>query len=136
MKLRVETMKAIFARIACFLLALACASAAPAEDDVGFSGAQFRHFSDVNRGMYVMGVIAGLAASDAFGGTEVTKAFLACVKGMTGEQEVAIVDKWIESHPQHWHAEAGAIVVLSFLDACPDFARVFDRRLDSLKQHQ
>jgi hypothetical protein len=55
---------------------------------------------------------------------------------MTGEQETAIVDKWIEQHPEHWQAGAAAIVVNSFLDVCPDFSRKFDRRQDGLKKHQ
>jgi hypothetical protein len=86
-----------------------------------FTGKMFRDLADDEQGkfarlLWVDGWVEGLLVGSSF--PSLTIGLDVCMKGMSGAQEEAIVDKYLENHPETWHRPLGAVAIAAFREAC------------------
>jgi hypothetical protein len=114
---RIASTVGVMVQIASYLTMLILGQIAISQEGVTLSGATYRNLSEEIRGVYVFGVVSGLRASETFGGDkQVIDTFFRCVNGMSGEQQRAIVDRYLETHPQNWQYDMSVLVLYSFRD--------------------
>jgi hypothetical protein len=83
------------------------------------SGNTFRALDDVSQNIYAQGVIDGILVSPAYGAPKKNLAILEkCTEGMTGQQLVAIFNKYLKSNPELWHKSMHTVVYRAMNEAC------------------
>jgi len=72
--------------------------------------------------VYAMGILDGMYLAPFFGAPDDGKRLLSlssCVEGMKASQVVAIVEKYIRDHPEHWHLSLHLEAYSGLRQACP-----------------
>jgi hypothetical protein len=83
------------------------------------SGNTFRALDDVSKNVYTQGVIDGILVSPMYGTPKKNLAVLEkCTEGMTGQQLVAIFNKYLKSNPELWHKSMHTLVYRAMNEAC------------------
>jgi hypothetical protein len=103
------------------LVTLSGAVQVPNNVEAGFEEVRsYRAMSDPLKFEYVSGVIDGLYVSVATGAPERTMTALkACLAKVNIAQITAIVDKYVEAHPEDWESGAHVMVYLALANYCP-----------------
>jgi hypothetical protein len=107
---------------------LAATGADPAEPNVnvrnGFLTGNTWRNADVNsKTAYVLGAVDSVYSAALFGANEqLIDSFASCQKSMTGDQVTAVVDKFLNDHPEMWHYAMAVLVVDAVRATCPEFA--------------
>jgi len=92
-----------------------------------YTGNLYRNLPEVDRRLYVDGVIDGLMMSPLLGVQKSNLAWLeSCVTGMQDDQAEAIINQYLVAHPEKWDSDMEILVFLAIQDACA--ARGFPRR--------
>jgi len=82
-------------------------------------GNGYRAFSGFEKRAYAMGLIDGYFLAPLFGAPKRRLEWLErCVVGMTDVQLVAIIDKFLQDHPERWHDGMHALVYSAMFEAC------------------
>jgi hypothetical protein len=71
--------------------------------------------------LYLMGLLDGWYMAPNFGAPDNTKWLMsieACVEGMKGSQVAAILDKYINNHPEKWDADLKDVAFEGIREAC------------------
>jgi hypothetical protein len=97
-----------------------------------YKGRDYRALSDLERRRYAAGVVDGMLLaptfgapnpiSEAAGSTTRYRWLTQCVTDMTDDQVAAIISKYLDAHPEHWHQDAHLSAYRALLDACPGSA--------------
>lgn len=66
---------------------------------------------------YVVGVFDG--AQIIFGMNPENKMICSPEQGMSADQQIRIVTKWLEKHPEELHQSARTSILMAFMDAFP-----------------
>jgi hypothetical protein len=83
------------------------------------SGNTFRALDAVSKNVYATGIIDGVLIAPLYGAPKNKLAVIEkCTVGMTGQQLVAIFDKYLNSNPEVWNKSMHTIVFLAMSDAC------------------
>lgn len=83
------------------------------------SGNTFRALDVVSKNVYAQGVIDGMLIAPMYGAPKLNLAVLEkCTEGMTGQQLVAIFNKYLKSNPEIWHKSMHTIVYRAMNDGC------------------
>jgi hypothetical protein len=93
-------------------------------DDVlqqSVSGSDYENWNAYSRMGYVEGAVDGLInGADASGDYPRASQLGRCIKGMSMQQLVAIVDKYMSDHPTQWDNHGmGALIYVALERACP-----------------
>lgn len=84
------------------------------------SGNAYRALPEAGKQMYVTGVFDGLIGSPMFGANaHMVAAFKQCMEGMNNDQLQAIVDKYLNAHPEIWHYPMQVHAYNAIIDICP-----------------
>jgi hypothetical protein len=108
---------------AVFLGAIGLTIAAPAESvpiQNGFlTGNSYRDLASSEKRGYVMGFLDGAFVSPLFGAPKNKVKWLEdCAVGMTDEQVVAILDKWLTENPGRWHQRMNVLSFDALKEGC------------------
>jgi Rap1a immunity proteins len=80
----------------------------------------YRKDAEWARGRYVTGVIDGLFVATSLGASEkATRALKTCLNGVNSVQLTAIVDKYINDHPESWQFGTQMMVFQAMDKFCP-----------------
>lgn len=107
-----------------FLLALLYPAICNAEESVlihkGFiTGNTFRALDPTSKNVYATGLIDGILLAPLYGAPEKNlDSFEACTIGMTGQQVVAIFEKYLRDNPDRWHQSMHVIGFSAMKHAC------------------
>ncbi|MFT5707244.1 MAG: hypothetical protein ACI9ES_001535 [Oceanospirillaceae bacterium] len=83
------------------------------------SGNNFILFDVVSKNIYAQGVIDGILIAPMYGAPKSNLAELEkCTVGMTGQQLVAIFNKYLVANPEIWHKSMHTIVHRAMNVAC------------------
>lgn len=98
-----------------FLVILLLAGAAFGQ--ASLTGNDYRGWPDAYRNFYTLGLIAGLQIGGAWGkeGSDARD----CVRGKTGAQIKAIIEKFLSDNPGQWHLSLTVLVNNALVPACP-----------------
>lgn len=89
-----------------------------------YVGNTYRELPDDSRRAYISGVIDGFFFAPVWGGSsEKVFALLSCIKEMTNQQLMAIVDRYLADHPSDWHLPMHDVTFTALGDVCPDIAK-------------
>lgn len=87
---------------------------------VGYvTGVDYREFSKSERMFYLIGTVDGFVAAALFDGKDAVTLWLnQCIKGVTSVQLTAIVDTFLDSHPERWDQGMNILAYGALLHAC------------------
>ena len=100
------------------------ARSAPLEETfvikAGFlTGNSYRELQDAGKSGYVMGFTDGLFVSVLHGAKKSKlRPIEQCVAGMSDGQVVAILEKWLNDHPEQWHEQMNILANAAIREAC------------------
>jgi hypothetical protein len=98
----------------------------PVEIKLGYflQGNSYLKLSEAAKGPYVTGVVDGLLGAPMFNAPRKSTAWLEhCIVGMSSEQLVAIVDKYLRENPGQWNWAMNVLVYSAMLDACQAYRK-------------
>jgi hypothetical protein len=75
------------------------------------------------KAVYIEGWADSRLNAGIFGTAKTIKALRDCVQGKTITQILAIVDKYVQGHPETWNQPAAAEADDALQDSCPDLRR-------------
>lgn len=79
----------------------------------------YRALSVQSKSTYAMGFLDGILASPLFSGAQSEMSQIEnCTSGMTTNQIVAILDKWLENNPAKWQQPMNILATLALQDGC------------------
>lgn len=92
----------------------------PVEIKKGFlTGNSFRDLSYAGKRGYAMGFLDGALMSPMFDAPKrETRWIETCVVGMTDEQVVAILDKFLANNPARWHEQMNILAWVAMKEGC------------------
>jgi hypothetical protein len=89
----------------------------------------YRELPDFVRRAYIAGVFDALMLSPLFGAPKAEVTWLErCAEGMQDDQLQAIVDRFVEAHPERWDQDMGTVAYGALTQACT--ARGFPPKID------
>jgi len=93
----------------------------PVEIKKGFlTGNSFRELSYAGKRGYAMGFLDGAFMSPIFDAPKKELRWIeTCVVGMTDEQVVAILDKFLANNPARWHEQMNILAWAAMKEGCP-----------------
>ena len=80
------------------------------------TGNTFRAFEVESKNVYVVGLIDGIFLSPFYGASK--ENLEQCTTGMTGQQVVAIFDKYLQKKPERWHLSMHVNGFSALKEAC------------------
>jgi len=79
----------------------------------------FRQWDRSSRAQYMSGYTDGLSAG-LLAAEDDLMAIIACIySGWTPDQARAVVDKYLDEHPEDWNRPAATQVLFALMEACP-----------------
>lgn len=108
------------------LLILGNAPTASAEPEIpvsiksGFlTGNSYRILPTSNKRSYIAGFIDGTLVAPLFDAPKKETAWLErCIVGMTDQQVVAILEKWLSENPARWHESMNVLSFVALRESC------------------
>jgi len=102
----------------------AVAQAAPTDPVAiksGFhTGNSYRALGPTSKRNYLAGFVDGAFIAPLFDAPKTELRWIErCVTGMTDEQLVAVVDKWLAENPVRWHESMNILAFVAFKEGCP-----------------
>jgi hypothetical protein len=93
---------------------------APVQISNGYvSGNVYRDMADTAKHAYVMGVVDGILLSPILGAeSKDVQPVSDCIKGMRSDQLQAIVDAFLQAHPERWDESMHTIAYGALFGAC------------------
>lgn len=88
---------------------------------IAITGNQWRQYSEESKGFYLIGLFDGWTFSDALqdeSGKAILPLLTSCLKTMTYEQMIAIIEKYMKEHPERWHQELTLLILPALGGAC------------------
>lgn len=83
------------------------------------TGNIFRALDPTSKNVYATGLIDGILLAPLYGAPkEGLKNFEKCTVGMTGQQVVAIFEKYLNNNPERWHNSMHIIAFSALKGAC------------------
>lgn len=83
------------------------------------TGNTFRAMDEASKNVYAVGLIDGMFLAPMFGAPEIKLNNLAsCTVGMTGQQIVAIFNKYLSDNPERWNQSMHTIGYAAMFRAC------------------
>jgi hypothetical protein len=82
------------------------------------NGNAYHRLDETNKRSYVVGVTEGLVYATSSLQEDIYRRMGACLEGVTTGQLQAMVDKWIEAHPEQWDRAAADLVYTALQNAC------------------
>lgn len=84
------------------------------------TGNTYRNLSDQEKHGYAMGIVDGIFASPVLFDAPTTEIqwIVTCVRGMTSEQLVAILNKYLNENPATWHEPMNLHATLALAKSC------------------
>ncbi len=90
------------------------------------SGQDFLDMPEDGQRAYAMGFLDGIRQSVLLGADETKVGALhKCMGGVKASQIVAIVDKYLQEHPEKWHWDAKLTAYSALLEVCPELQERF-----------
>ncbi|WP_140637402.1 Rap1a/Tai family immunity protein [Methylibium rhizosphaerae] len=106
--------------VACVFGAANAAPKTPVSIKSGFhTGSSFRELSSVAKRSYVAGFVDGALVAPLLDAPKGEIRWLErCVTGMTDDQLVAIVEKWLSENPVRWHESMNILAFVALKEGC------------------
>ncbi len=83
------------------------------------TGNTFRAFDQVSKNVYVTGLVDGILLAPLYGAPKKNlEKIEKCTVGMTGQQIVAILEKYLRGNPERWHHGMHVISYSALGEAC------------------
>jgi hypothetical protein len=83
------------------------------------TGNTYRAFEATSKNVYAVGLVDGVFLSPLYGAPkEKLKPLEQCTTGMTGQQVVAIFNKYLNENPERWHQSMHVIGFTALKEAC------------------
>lgn len=83
------------------------------------TGNTFRAMEETSKNVYVVGLLDGMFLAPLYGAPESKLDNLAsCTVGMTGQQLVAIFNKYLANNPERWHSSMHTIGYAAMHEDC------------------
>ena len=85
------------------------------------TGNRFRELTRIEKMYYVMGRHDAMCAASMFGAPDsFVIEVVSCMKDMDSLQLAAIVEKYLDDHPEKWHLGMNTLIFPAFRDVCED----------------
>ena len=86
-----------------------------------FTGNKFRERTHEEKHFYALGYYDAMMSAALFGAPQpLASEIHDCMAGMNSLQVLAIVEKYLDDHPENWHLSMNILIFYAFRDVCQD----------------